>query len=66
MSIFVHKNYGGTKAGFYNFMIQVGIMLRAFVSAIGRPSEPAFFACSIAVLRVVSSSLAVVTSASAA
>jgi len=36
MSIFVHKNYGGTKAGFYNFMIQAAIMLRAFVSAIGR------------------------------
>jgi Predicted glycosyltransferases len=36
MSIFAHKHYGGTKAGFYNFMIQAGILLRAFISAIAK------------------------------
>lgn len=36
MSIFAHKHYGGTKAGFYNFMIQAGILLRAFISAVAK------------------------------
>jgi GT2 family glycosyltransferase len=36
MSIFAHKNYGGTKAGFYNLMIQSGIIVRAFISAIAK------------------------------
>ena len=36
MSIFVTKHYGGTKAGLFNFLIQLAILLRAIVSAIGR------------------------------
>lgn len=34
MSIFVRKHYGGTKAGFYNFFIQIAIWLRAALSAL--------------------------------
>jgi O-antigen biosynthesis protein len=36
MSIFAYKNYGGTKAGFYNFMIQAAILLSAFISTLAR------------------------------
>lgn len=36
MSIFVKKHYGGSKAKFFNFLIQVGILLRALLSVIGR------------------------------
>jgi len=33
MSVFVRKHYGGTRAGLYNFFIQVGIFFRAVLSA---------------------------------
>jgi O-antigen biosynthesis protein len=33
MSIFVHKHYGGARAGIFNFLIQVAILFRALVSA---------------------------------
>lgn len=36
MSTFVKKHYGGSKAGIFNFLIQFAIIVRAFVSAIGR------------------------------
>jgi hypothetical protein len=36
MSIFVRKHYGGSKASIYNFLIQVAIFFRAFLSAAGR------------------------------
>ncbi len=36
MSIFVKKHYGGSQAGMFNFLIQVAILLRAFVSAFAR------------------------------
>ena len=36
MSIFAHKNYAGTKAGFYNLMIQTGIIIRALISAVAK------------------------------
>jgi O-antigen biosynthesis protein len=35
MSIFVKKHYGGTKAGFFNLMIQSAILFRALLSATG-------------------------------
>ena len=35
MSIFVKKHYGGTRAGIFNFSIQVAIFLRALFAAIG-------------------------------
>jgi GT2 family glycosyltransferase len=35
MSIFVKKHYGGSKAGVFNFFIQLAIWLRAGVSALG-------------------------------
>ena len=34
MSIFVKKHYGGTRAGIFNFLLQLGIAIRAVVSAI--------------------------------
>jgi GT2 family glycosyltransferase len=34
MSVFVKKHYGGTKAGVYNFFIQIAIFMRAILSAI--------------------------------
>ncbi len=36
MSVFVKKHYGGTKAGTFNFLIQVAIFLRACFAAITR------------------------------
>ena len=36
MSIFVKKHYGGSKAGWYNFLIQCAIVFRACISATGR------------------------------
>jgi len=36
MSVFVKKHYGGTKAGLFNFFIQVGIFFRAALSAVAR------------------------------
>ncbi|MEP6615670.1 MAG: glycosyltransferase [Ginsengibacter sp.] len=36
MSIFAGKHYGGTKAGFYNLMIQGGIAVRAMVAALAK------------------------------
>ncbi len=36
MSVFVKKHYGGTKAGVFNFFIQVAIFLRAVMAAIAR------------------------------
>ena len=36
MSIFVRKHYGGTKAGFFNFLIHLGIWIRAVMAGLGR------------------------------
>lgn len=36
MSIFVHKHYGGTRAGIFNFSIHVAIWIRAFIAAIAK------------------------------
>jgi GT2 family glycosyltransferase len=36
MSIFVRKHYGGTRAGFFSFMIHLGIWLRALLSGLSR------------------------------
>jgi len=36
MSIFVRKHYGGTRAGFFNFLIHLGIWLRAVMAGFGR------------------------------
>ena len=36
MSIFVRKHYGGTKAGFFNFLIHPGIWIRAFMAGFSR------------------------------
>lgn len=36
MSIFVQKHYGGTRAGIFNFSIQIAIWLRAGVAGIGK------------------------------
>jgi len=36
MSIFVRKHYGGTRAGFFSFMIHFGIWLRALLSGLSR------------------------------
>ena len=36
MSIFAKKHYGGTKAGLFNFFIQIAIFIRAALSAIAR------------------------------
>jgi O-antigen biosynthesis protein len=36
MSIFVRKHYGGSRAGIFNFFIQLAIFFRAGVSALGR------------------------------
>jgi GT2 family glycosyltransferase len=36
MSLFVRKHYGGTKAGAFNFLIQLAILLRALMAALGR------------------------------
>lgn len=36
MSVFVRKHYGGTKAGFFNFLIHLGIWIRAVMAGIGR------------------------------
>jgi GT2 family glycosyltransferase len=36
MSIFVHKHYGGTKAGIFNASIQVAIWMRALLSVMGK------------------------------
>jgi len=36
MSIFVKKHYGSSKAGWYNFLIQCAIVIRACISATGR------------------------------
>jgi GT2 family glycosyltransferase len=35
MSIFVRKQYGGSKAGIFNFLIQTAILFRAAMTAIG-------------------------------
>lgn len=35
MSIFVRKHYGGSRAGFFNFLIHLAIWARAFLSATG-------------------------------
>jgi GT2 family glycosyltransferase len=35
MSIFVRKHYGGSKAGFFNFLIHIAIWLRAALTAAG-------------------------------
>ncbi len=35
MSIFVHKHYGGSKAGVFNFLIHAGIWVRAAMTAAG-------------------------------
>ncbi|HMR91079.1 MAG TPA: glycosyltransferase [Chitinophagaceae bacterium] len=34
MSIFVHKHYGGSKAGIFNMLIQAGILARGVLSAV--------------------------------
>lgn len=36
MSIFVRKHYGGSRAGFFNFMIQLAIWMRAVMAGTGR------------------------------
>lgn len=36
MSIFVRKHYGGARAGFFNFMIHLGIWIRALMAGISR------------------------------
>jgi hypothetical protein len=36
MSIFVRKHYGGTKAGFFNFLVHPGIWIRAFMAGFSR------------------------------
>ncbi len=36
MSIFVRKHYGGTKAGFFNFLFHPGIWIRAFMAGLSR------------------------------
>lgn len=36
MSVFVKKHYGGTRAGLFNFFIQIAIFIRAGLSAIAR------------------------------
>ena len=36
MIIFVQKHYGGTRAGLFTSLIQLAIMIRGFVSAIGK------------------------------
>lgn len=36
MSIFVRKHYGGSRAGFFNFMIHLAIWVRAILAGIGR------------------------------
>jgi GT2 family glycosyltransferase len=36
MSIFVRKHYGGTKAGFFNFLFHPGIWIRAFMAGFSR------------------------------
>jgi GT2 family glycosyltransferase len=36
MSVFVKKHYGGTRAGFFNFLIQTAIFLRALMAAMAR------------------------------
>ena len=36
MSIFVRKHYGGTKAGFFNFLCSPGIWIRAFMAGFSR------------------------------
>jgi GT2 family glycosyltransferase len=36
MSIFVRKHYGPTKAGFFNFLIHLGIWIRAVMAGFGR------------------------------
>src|SRR3990170_5080395 len=36
MSIFVKKHYGGSRAGFFNFLIHLGIWIRAVMAGIGR------------------------------
>jgi O-antigen biosynthesis protein len=35
MSLFVKKHYSGSKAGFFTFLIQTAIIIRAFFSALG-------------------------------
>ncbi|MGG9964029.1 glycosyltransferase family 2 protein [Ferruginibacter sp. SUN106] len=36
MSLFVKKHYSGSRAGVFNFLIQIGIFLRAILSLIGK------------------------------
>ena len=36
MSVFVRKHYGGTKAGFFNFLIHLGIWIKAMMAGLGR------------------------------
>ena len=36
MSIFVRKHYGGTRAGFFNFLVHPGIWIRAFMAGFSR------------------------------
>jgi len=36
MTIFVRKHYGGTRAGFFNFLIHLGIWTRALMAGLGR------------------------------
>lgn len=36
MSLFVRKHYGGARAGFFNFLIHLGIWLRAVMAGLGR------------------------------
>ena len=36
MSIFVRKHYGGTRAGFFNFLFHPGIWIRAFMAGFSR------------------------------
>lgn len=36
MSIFVRKHYGGSRAGFFNFLIHLAIWTRAVLAAVGR------------------------------
>ena len=36
MSIFVRKHYGGTRAGFFNFLVHPGIWVRAFMAGLNR------------------------------
>lgn len=36
MSVFVRKHYGGSKAGVFNFFIQLAIILRGFFSAVAQ------------------------------